>query len=93
MKTQHIECWFGSFAIFQGIWTKIAKKPYIFVIFQGPAPSGSMHLLNAVKWVFYSFLASSELCCLLITFANKLAPDQVRHHKQEPDLDPNRLTL
>ena len=30
-----IECWLGSFVIFQGIRTSIAKKPYIFVIFQG----------------------------------------------------------
>ena len=29
------ECWLGSFVIFQGIQTSIAKKPYIFVIFQG----------------------------------------------------------
>ena len=31
----NIECWLGSFVIFQGIRTSIAKKPYIFVIFQG----------------------------------------------------------
>ena len=30
-----IECWLGSFAIFQGIRTCIARKSYIFVIFQG----------------------------------------------------------
>ena len=30
-----IEYWLGSFLIFQGIKTSIAKKPYIFVIFQG----------------------------------------------------------
>ena len=29
----NIECWFGSFVIFQGILTSIVKKPYIFVIF------------------------------------------------------------
>ena len=29
----YIECWLGSFVIFQGIRTSIAKKPYIFVIF------------------------------------------------------------
>ena len=40
----NIECWLGSFVIFQGaeIRTRIAKKPYIFVIFQEgsgpPAP-------------------------------------------------------
>ena len=31
----NIECWLGSFVAFQGIRTRIAKKPYIFVIFQG----------------------------------------------------------
>ena len=31
----NIECWLGSFAIFKGIRTRIARKPYIFVIFQG----------------------------------------------------------
>ena len=31
----NIECWLGSFVIFQGIWTSIARKPCIFVIFQG----------------------------------------------------------
>ena len=41
---------FGSFEIFQGIRTSIAKKPYIFVIFQEggpdplpPTPAGSTH--------------------------------------------------
>ena len=37
----------GSFVIFQGILTSIAKKPYNFVIFQGGPdplpPSGSAH--------------------------------------------------
>ena len=32
----NIECWLG----FQAIWTSIAKKPYIFVIFQGGGVSG-----------------------------------------------------
>ena len=31
----NIECLLGSFVIFQGIRTSIAKEPYIFVIFQG----------------------------------------------------------
>ena len=30
----NIECWFGSFVIFQRIRTSMAKKPYIFVIVQ-----------------------------------------------------------
>ena len=36
-----IECWLGSFVIFQGIRTSIAKIPYIFVIFQGGGGSES----------------------------------------------------
>ena len=31
----NIECWLGSFVLFQGILTSIAKKPYILVIFMG----------------------------------------------------------
>ena len=31
----NIECWLGSFVSFQGIRTFFAKKPFIFVIFQG----------------------------------------------------------
>ena len=31
----NIECWLGSFVIFKGIETSIAKKPNISVIFQG----------------------------------------------------------
>ena len=27
----NIECWLGSFVIFQEIWTRIARKPYILV--------------------------------------------------------------
>ena len=38
------ECWLGSFAIFQGIQTCIAIKPYIFVIFQGVARTPCPHL-------------------------------------------------
>ena len=31
----NIECWLGSFVIFQGIRTSIAKKPYIFFYLSG----------------------------------------------------------
>ena len=36
------ECWLGSSVIFQGIPTCIARKPYIFVIFQGGGGSGPL---------------------------------------------------
>ena len=38
------KCWLGSFVIFQGTRTSIAKKPYIFVIFQGGGRGGPDHL-------------------------------------------------
>ena len=34
----NIECWLGSFVIFQGIRTGIAKKPYISWFFRGGGP-------------------------------------------------------
>ena len=36
----NIECWLGSFVIFQGIRTSIAKDPYTLVIFRGGDGSG-----------------------------------------------------
>ena len=39
-----------------------------------------------------SFLATSNYCHLLITFASRLDPDQAQHDVW-PDLDPNCLTL
>ena len=46
----NIECWLGSFVIFQGIQTSIIKKPFTSVIFQGggwsrpPAPPLGPHM-------------------------------------------------
>ena len=40
---------------------------------------------------FNSLPASGDFCCLLITFANSLDPDQARQIVG-PDLDPNCLT-
>ena len=40
----------------------------------------------------FSFFASSDLCHLLIAFANSLGPDQDRENVGS-DLDSNRLTL
>ena len=56
-----------------------------------------MNFLNVVMIFFYllainSFFASGDFCCLLITFANSLDPDQDRH-SVGPGLDPNCLTL
>ena len=42
-------------------------------------------------FVFNSLPARGDICCLLITFANSLDPDQARQNLG-PDLDPNCLT-
>ena len=44
---------------------------------------------NNIKCIFQLFV---YVCCLLITFANSLDPDQARQ-SVGPDLDPNCLTL
>ena len=41
--------------------------------------------------LFNSFLASSDFCQLLVTFANRLDPDQDQQNV-DPDLDRNCLT-
>ena len=55
----NIECWLGSFVIFQGIWTSIAKIPYFFFYFSGggggqdplypPPPPLDLHMLADVS--------------------------------------------
>ena len=66
----NIECWRqGSFVIFQGTRTSIAKKHYIFVIFQGgsgpPAPppptSGSAHAVD-FKSILIDFWSIGKSC-------------------------------
>ena len=46
----NIERWLGSFVIFQGYLTSIAKIPYMFAIFEGGpdplSPAGSTHALS-----------------------------------------------
>ena len=65
----NIKCWLGSFVIFQGFRISIARKPYIFVIFQGgggsgpPAPSGSTH--EGALLVFEPDPDGSRLSCIL----------------------------
>ena len=57
-------------------------------------------LKNALIWLpssenipkINSFHASSNFCCLLITFANSLDPDQARLNVG-PDQDPNSLAF
>ena len=42
--------------------------------------------------MFSAFFAGGNFCCLLVTFANSLDPDQDQWNVV-PDLDPNHLTL
>ena len=57
------ECWLGSFVIFQGIGTSIAKKPYIIVIFQGGWGSDP---LSPPLWIgpcIYLLVSSADTIC------------------------------
>ena len=57
----NIECWLGSFVIFQGILTSIAKKPYIFFIFQGdPDPLSPLWIPHVTIPFFSSFFFVSS---------------------------------
>ena len=63
----NIECWLGSFMIFQGIWTSIAKKPYSFVIFQGgggggptPCPPFWIRTMYYITWQTNLYMASEH---------------------------------
>ena len=52
-----------------------------------------LELLNIHPCVYTnSFLASSDFCRPLITFANRLDPDQARQNVG-PDMDPNHMKL
>ena len=68
----------------------------IYYFFQFDFPSGFLSKLsefsNAYVCNFNSFLVNNNFCGLLITYANRLEPDQDRQNVG-PDLDPNCLTL
>ena len=63
----------GSFLIFQGIRTCNARKPYIFVIFQGgpdplPPPAGSAHVFlhqtTCSSWTYTDFSVIFPFDCI-----------------------------
>ena len=71
IMTLYIGCWLGSFVIFQGTQTSIAKESYSFVIFLGvgwfgrtpPPASGSAHgytVFNLMS-TLCAFLSSSKV--------------------------------
>ena len=51
----------------------------------------SQKVVSTSCFVLNSLHARSNFCCLLVTFANSLDPDQARQNVG-PDLDPNCLT-
>ena len=51
----------------------------------------SQKVVSTSCFVFNSLPARADFCCLQITFANSLDPDQARQNVG-PDLDPNCLT-
>ena len=51
----------------------------------------SQRVVSKISFVFYSLTHRVDFCCLLITFANSLDPDQASQ-SVGPDLDPNCLT-
>ena len=51
----------------------------------------SQKVVSTISFVFNSLPPSVDFCCLMITFANSLDPDQASQNVR-PDLDPNCLT-
>ena len=54
--------------------------------------SGALAKEQAIGKILNLFQTSGNFCCMLITFANSLDPDQDRPNVGS-DLDPNSLTL
>ena len=76
------------------IWTPIKQKCASFSFFE----KKSIHFVELLVHAkakglnIYSFLASCNICRLLITFAKSLGPALDRQNVG-PELDPNNLTL
>ena len=92
----NIECWLGSFVIFQGIRTSIAKKPYIVVIFQvgtDPlSPSGSAHASVCLSHIPFSYCVSGKVfgvcgsiaCIIELQGKSVACPEGVHRSSLEP---------
>ena len=63
---QNIDCWLGSFVIFQGIRTSFAKKPHSFVLFGPPAPSPS----RSARALLYEDISNSSTCSVVLFFTD-----------------------
>ena len=70
----------------------LMSKPADLLSLEGTISLLSMVCLSVDRNLTLSyFLASDDFCCLLITFANSLDPDQAQQNIS-PDLDSNCLT-
>ena len=73
-----IKCWLGSFVALQGIRTSIAKKPNLFVIFQGgPDPLSPLLGPPMAYTQAYQCLCYLHLLSWKYTLVVKLAPCQI----------------
>ena len=66
--------------IFQGIWTSIAKKPYIFIIFQGGGgahPPLDPHM-DGIPAGFSMLILQKFIRCLFSQFAKKSEPEVIK---------------
>ena len=68
-----IECWLGSCVIFQGVHTIIAKKPYIFVIFQGRGVRTPMSPLPRSPHISATVHKASNLLKIIISKSYMIA--------------------
>ena len=78
----NIECWPGSFVIFQRIQTSIAKKPYIFLIFQGGG--GPEPLSPPLDWRLKLYKVERKAnmlkCCLRRHITQRIDLSAMAHH-------------
>ena len=73
-------------------WTLFLKTSTTRTKQQHQKPNNCLKCFLLLLCSFNSFPASGDFCCLLITFADSLSPDQAQQNVG-PDLDPNCLTL
>ena len=75
--------------------TSIAKKPYIFVIFEGGGGPDPLYPIWIRTW-HSSFLASSDCCRLLITLSIKGSWQSTKKHEKLPSMQrikPRKLII
>ena len=73
----NIECWLGSFVIFQGI--SIAIKSYILWFFRGVGGGGSGSALEVVRHCFLAGSAVLKLCRFSLILNDLFLPDKLKY--------------